>query len=182
VQDQSLNGARRTNPLAVISFIAGLFWFGGLGSIVAVVVGTKARQDIVAGGRAESGWGLATAGIVLGWIGILAGVVGMFALCSARTGTQIDSPIERRVDRVTVELNITSALEDAARQERRYHNEEGSFTLSQDVITEEGVYSGVTIEVIRADDDSFCIEASSAGYDKYWHITDADRKPRRGRC
>jgi hypothetical protein len=64
--------------------VLSLVWLGGLGSILAVVFGSKAKQDIRRTPGYLSGDGMATAGIVLGilgimgaatvWIGLLAGV------------------------------------------------------------------------------------------------------------
>jgi hypothetical protein len=77
---------RRTNPLAVASLACGLgqifFWF--LAAIPAVVLGHVARRQIRQTG--EDGQGMATAGLVLGWIGIaltvlfIAGVVAIAAV------------------------------------------------------------------------------------------------------
>jgi hypothetical protein len=77
---------RRTNPLAVASLACGLgqifFWF--LAAIPAVVLGHVARRPIRQTG--EDGQGMATAGLVLGWIGIaltvlfIAGVVAIAAV------------------------------------------------------------------------------------------------------
>jgi hypothetical protein len=77
---------RRTNPLAVASLACGLgqifFWF--LAAIPAVVLGHVARRQIRQTG--EDGQGMATAGLVLGWIGIaltvlfIAGLVAIVAV------------------------------------------------------------------------------------------------------
>lgn len=77
---------RRTNPLAVASLACGLgqifFWF--LAAIPAVVLGHVARRQIRQTG--EDGQGMATAGLVLGWIGIaltvlfIAGAVAIVAV------------------------------------------------------------------------------------------------------
>jgi Domain of unknown function (DUF4190)/Domain of unknown function (DUF1707) len=77
---------RRTNSLAVASLACGLgqifFWF--LAAIPAVVLGHVARRQIRQTG--EDGQGMATAGLVLGWIGIaltvlfIAGAVAIVAV------------------------------------------------------------------------------------------------------
>ena len=77
--------ARRTNGLAIASLVCGLAQLPsfGLTMIPAVVLGHVARGQIRRSG--EDGMGLATAGLVLGWIGIgfallvLLIVVGAFA-------------------------------------------------------------------------------------------------------
>lgn len=79
-----------TNNLAVISMvlgIAGLTVIPLVGSIVAVILGRSARNQMAQSG--EGGQGMATAGIVTGWVGIaLAGIavvafVGFFLFAMA---------------------------------------------------------------------------------------------------
>jgi hypothetical protein len=62
--------ARRTNSLAVASLVCGLAqpFTAGLTMIPAVILGHVARTQIRRTG--EDGKGLATAGLVLGWVGI----------------------------------------------------------------------------------------------------------------
>ena len=59
----------RTNPLAVGSLACGIgqVFLGPLPTIPAIVLGHMARREIRRTG--EDGMGLATAGLVLGWIG-----------------------------------------------------------------------------------------------------------------
>jgi hypothetical protein len=87
---------RRTNSLAVASLACGLgqifFWF--LAAIPAVVLGHMARRQIRQTG--EDGQGMATAGLVLGWIGIaltvlfIAGAVAVVAVTSTHTGHAVN--------------------------------------------------------------------------------------------
>jgi len=57
-----------TSGLAVASLVLGILWLGWLGSILAVIFGHLALRSIRRG--AERGWGLAVAGLVLGYIGV----------------------------------------------------------------------------------------------------------------
>jgi hypothetical protein len=59
---------RPTNGMAVASLVMGILWIYWVGSIMALIFGYVARQQIAE--RGESGGGLAIAGIVLGWIGV----------------------------------------------------------------------------------------------------------------
>jgi hypothetical protein len=77
------NAAQRTSGYAIASLIlgiAGFFVFPIVPSILAVVFGQKAREEL----RREptlGGEGLATVGIVLGWVGIaLVAIVLLFVL------------------------------------------------------------------------------------------------------
>jgi hypothetical protein len=62
--------SRRTNPTAIASLVCGLAqpFTAGLTMIPAVILGHMARSQIRRTG--EDGNGLATAGLVLGWVGI----------------------------------------------------------------------------------------------------------------
>jgi hypothetical protein len=63
---------RRTSPLAIVSLVAGCAQFVGfcvIGSIVAIVTGHIARRQIKRSG--EQGAGLALAGLILGYLGIV---------------------------------------------------------------------------------------------------------------
>jgi hypothetical protein len=60
--------APTTNGLAVGSLVASLFWFGWLGSFLAVILGHVALGQIKQSGGRQTGYGLAVAGLVLGYI------------------------------------------------------------------------------------------------------------------
>jgi hypothetical protein len=65
----------RTNPLAVAALVCGIgqFFTLGLGTIPAVILGHMSHRQIRRTG--EQGSGLATAGLVLGWIGVALWVI-----------------------------------------------------------------------------------------------------------
>jgi hypothetical protein len=72
--------ARPTNDKALISLIAGILGVTLLpliGSIVAVITGGMAKREIRDSAGAYGGDGMATAGLVLGWIGIGLSLVGL---------------------------------------------------------------------------------------------------------
>lgn len=69
-----------TNNKALISLIAGILGLTLLpliGSIVAVITGGMARREIRDSAGADGGGGMATAGLVLGWIGIALSGIGL---------------------------------------------------------------------------------------------------------
>jgi hypothetical protein len=68
--------ASRTNGMAIASLVLGILWIYWIGSILALVFGYVARRQIRE--RGEQGAGMATAGIVLGWIGV--GVLALFVV------------------------------------------------------------------------------------------------------
>ena len=71
-----------TNGLAVASLAAGIVWLGWLGSIAAVVFGHVALGQIKRSGGRETGWGLAVAGLVLGYCGLGVLLIVMIAAAS----------------------------------------------------------------------------------------------------
>jgi hypothetical protein len=74
--------ARPTNGMAIASLVLGILWLYWVGSILALVFGYIAKQQIRE--RGEVGGGMATAGIVLGWIGVgLLGVMMVIMIIGA---------------------------------------------------------------------------------------------------
>ena len=62
--------ASSTNGLAVASLVLGILWIYWIGSVLALVFGYIARRQIAERQGMQDGRGMATAGIVLGWVGI----------------------------------------------------------------------------------------------------------------
>jgi len=62
--------ARKTSGMAIASLVLGILWIYWLGSILALVFGYIAKREIRESREPIEGNGLATAGIVLGWVGI----------------------------------------------------------------------------------------------------------------
>ncbi|MCB9390658.1 MAG: DUF4190 domain-containing protein [Acidimicrobiia bacterium] len=56
--------------MAIASLVLGILWLYWIGSVLAIIFGYMARRQIAESGGREQGGGLATAGIVLGWIGV----------------------------------------------------------------------------------------------------------------
>lgn len=80
------------NNLAVWSLVLGILTFvlcGVFSAVAAVIVGYKARKAVAAG-EANNG-GMATAGIILGWVGIALSILGIaFFLLIIATGGWAD--------------------------------------------------------------------------------------------
>ncbi|TET53991.1 MAG: DUF4190 domain-containing protein [Anaerolineales bacterium] len=71
-------GPSETNSMAVISLISsilGLTFLPAIGSIVGLILGYMARNQIRESGGRMGGEGLAKGGIILGWVGILGGLI-----------------------------------------------------------------------------------------------------------
>jgi hypothetical protein len=74
--------------ISLVAGIAGLSLLPFIGSVVAVILGPIAKRDIAASSGAQTGEGLATAGAILGWVGIGLTVVGVCI-----TGTAVLLPL-----------------------------------------------------------------------------------------
>ena len=72
---------QRTNGMAIASMVLGILWLYWIGSILALVFGYIAKNQIRE--RGEAGGGMATAGIVLGWIGV--GFIGLALMVGIAT-------------------------------------------------------------------------------------------------
>jgi hypothetical protein len=59
-----------TNAMAIGSLVLSLLWLGGLGSVGAVVLGHMSKREIARSQGRQSGANLATAGLVIGYIGL----------------------------------------------------------------------------------------------------------------
>jgi hypothetical protein len=83
--------ATGTNGMAIASFVLGLLWLGGLGSLLAVVFGAIGRKQVRESG--QGGNGLAVAGLVLGIIGLVGALFWIVAIAMAANdaSTAIDA-------------------------------------------------------------------------------------------
>ncbi len=75
--------------MAVASLVLGIVWIAGIGAVLAVIFGFMSRKKIKQSQGQQSGGGLAVAGIVLGFIGIV-GAIG-FWLSLFLIGVAVDA-------------------------------------------------------------------------------------------
>ena len=78
--DQSVAAFGQVNGVAIASVLLAVLWFAGIGAVLALVFGYRARWQIKNSAGAQTGSGLATAGIILGWIGITILVAGVILI------------------------------------------------------------------------------------------------------
>jgi hypothetical protein len=77
--------APKTNSLAIASLVLGVTGFlflWGIGPLGAVISGVMAKREIRHSNGTQGGGGLATAGIALGALGLLAAIVAIAAMTS----------------------------------------------------------------------------------------------------
>jgi hypothetical protein len=77
---QPVAAVSQVNGLAIASLVLALLWFAGIGAVLALVFGYRARSQIKNSAGSQTGSGLAAAGIILGWIGITILAVILIAL------------------------------------------------------------------------------------------------------
>ncbi|WP_165964507.1 MmpS family transport accessory protein, partial [Actinomadura sp. KC216] len=90
-----------TNTLAIASLVLGITWLCWIGSILAVVLGHVSLSQIKRTG--QSGRGMAIAGLILGYIGILAGAIVIIFFVAL--GNEIGNEIEEKRTRVVLEAS-----------------------------------------------------------------------------
>lgn len=73
------SSSKRTNTKAVASLVLSIIWLGGLASIPAVILGILAKREIRERPD-EGGTGVATAGIIIGVIGVAGAVLILVAI------------------------------------------------------------------------------------------------------
>lgn len=76
--------SRPTNGLAIASMVVAILWIYWIGSILGVVFGHVALRQIRRSG--EGGRGMAIAGLVIGYVGIVFGVVVIAAIAATAPG------------------------------------------------------------------------------------------------
>jgi hypothetical protein len=69
--------------MATASLVFGILWMYGIGSILALVFGYIAKNQIDSSDGQQDGRGLAVAGIVLGWIGVVTLIVVIIAAAAS---------------------------------------------------------------------------------------------------
>ena len=85
--------SRKTSGMAIASLVLGVLWIYWIGSILALIFGYLAKKEIRDSPQQMEGNGLATAGIVLGWVGMgtLALVI-LFVIIAALADKQEHTP------------------------------------------------------------------------------------------
>jgi uncharacterized protein DUF2510/uncharacterized protein DUF4190 len=160
-----------TSGKAIGSLITSLFC--GIGSIIALVLASMARREIRESNGTIGGSGLATAGTVLGIIGLLAAI----PLYTFLFGVLTFGP------RIVGGIAVEATLLDASGKQTEYHQDHGAYTSSVSDLSAQGfeVPSGVEFRIARADADTYCMEARRNGNND-WSNTTESTFINNGRC
>jgi hypothetical protein len=70
----------QVNGFAIASVLAAVLWLAGIGAVLALIFGYRARAQINSSAGTQTGSGLAAAGIILGWIGVMILVAGVILI------------------------------------------------------------------------------------------------------
>ena len=137
--------------LAIISLVASLVWMLGVGSLAAVVLGHLSRSQDRKAGASPSG--LALAGLVLGYVGLVFSLPVMAALAIPTFLAQKDS---------AQTAVISSELRSAAVAQEEWSVQAGTYTTSLSDLAMAGYApsSSVRLEVVSADASGYCLRAS----------------------
>ena len=89
----------RTSGLAIASLVLGIVWVFWLGSILAVIFGHVALSQIKRSMGTLSGRGMAIAGLVLGYLGILTlvGSVAAAVIIGPTTASAVECSLDRSI-------------------------------------------------------------------------------------
>lgn len=77
---------RTTNGLAVASLVLSLLWLAWLGSLLGVIFGLVARRQITRSAGWQRGGGIAIAGVVIGFLGLLLVIPGIIGAAHHSSG------------------------------------------------------------------------------------------------
>jgi hypothetical protein len=78
--------AQKTNGLAIAGLVLGILWLYWIGSVLALVFGYVAKNQIDGSNGTQGGRGMAIAAIVLGWVGVAAFLIIFLGLVIPRYG------------------------------------------------------------------------------------------------
>ena len=166
---------------AIGALVMGILWLCGIGSLVAILGGLKAKREIDATPGTYGGRGVAIGAIVIGGSG-LAGTVVLGALVIA--GNLLVPWLQEQPFAQKSRLSV--ALQNGADAQEAYEETNGRFADSMYELTGEepfDVPGGVGLRVDSATRETYCLEAFSFEDDDLrMHIASTDGAPRDGPC
>ena len=106
--------SRKTSGMAIASLVLGVLWIYWIGSILALIFGYLAKNEIRDSPEPIDGNGLATAGIVLGWVGMgTLTLVILLVIIAALADKQDHTPKPKTTSQT---ISFVSPLQESARK------------------------------------------------------------------
>ncbi len=157
------NGRWTTNGLAIAGLVLSILWLGGLGSLLGVVFGHIARNQIRH--RPQRGAGLALAALIIGYLGIVGSIV-------------LYANINRIVNSATVQnVVVQQDMHDAASAERDVLTQTGSYSNDAVQLRNAGFnpteFGSNTILAAYAGSAGFCLVGAHDG-SATWYLYDSE--------
>jgi hypothetical protein len=150
-----------TNGLAIASLVLAILWLGGVGSVLGVIFGHVSRSQIKK--RPQRGGGIALAGLVIGYLGIIGSAVLYASLPSIINSGLVQNQL--------VQADMTSA----ASAEHHYLRDNGSYTDDGFALRDEG-FDPIGRDSIYAAfhaNDGFCLVGAHRG-SSTWYLYDSE--------
>ena len=85
------HGQRKTHGMAIASLALAIVWIGGIGSIVAIVLGIISQKKIKKSTNAKGGTSVARAGIIIGVTGLIIAIIFWTAVFTGGNGVNTSS-------------------------------------------------------------------------------------------
>jgi len=159
---------QKSDGKAIGSLIASVLWVCGIGSVVGVVLGHLSRGQARRQGRPPAG--LAMAGLVLGYLGLVVTIGVVVAVVA------FSDPILHSAKR-------DAELQSASDAQRSFHRATGRYSTSLDELRPYGYrdYDGkVDVTVIEANETDYCMTTRILGHDFY--VSDERPTPSNRSC
>ena len=154
-----------SDGLGIASLVLSLVWVLGLGSIAAVVLGHMSRSRAKQGRRAPSGVSLA--GLIIGYVGVFGTTI---LIVLAFIGA----------DAAQRGLDMRRSVSSAAIAEESYASaNNGAFTDNLQALADHGFVAapGITVNVVDAQNQRFCLVAVGGRIDPPWYESSEDGLP-----
>lgn len=149
-----------TNGLTIASLVLSLLWLGGLGSLLGIIFGHVSHGQIKR--RQQRGSGIALAGLIVGYIGLVASIV-------------FWSLLPRIIDSGTVQdVLVQQDVRSAASAEHDFFNDTGAYTNDGHELRVKGFNPlGHNMILAATSTDGFCVVGAHDGTDK-WYVDDSN--------
>ena len=141
-----------TDGKAIASLVCGIVWVWGLGSIAAVILGHLSRSEAKKQNRPASG--MALAGLILGYVGIV-GAICLISAFAIGFGTTVESVGSAQI---LTAGDVRSELRELSKAEEAYFTDNNSYTQDRSALSTYG-YSGGSAFIYNANETSYCLQA-----------------------